>query len=95
MLPTSRKLLLSITKISKDVSSPNRLIELWHHPNSKDVKHVLTHRILLADFYLLETDGRFLLPADYIWIKESEFDQCGIPRLIEILLEKLRKWESE
>lgn len=51
---------------------------------AKDVKHVLTHRILLADFYLLETDGRFPLPADYIWIKESEFDQYGIPRLIEI-----------
>lgn len=62
---------------------------------AKDVKHVLTHRILLADFYLLETDGRFPLPADYIWIKKSEFDQYGIPRLIEILLEKLRKWESE
>lgn len=62
---------------------------------AKDVKHVLTHRILLADFYLLETDGRFPLPADYIWIEESEFDQYGIPRLIEILLEKLRKWESE
>lgn len=62
---------------------------------AKDVKHVLTHRILLTDFYLLETDGRFPLPADYIWIKESEFDQYGIPRLIEILLEKLRKWESE
>lgn len=56
---------------------------------AKDVKHVLTHRILLADFYLLETDGRFPLPADYIWIKESEFDQYGIPRLIEILLEKV------
>lgn len=62
---------------------------------AKDVKHVLTHRILLADFYLLETDGRFPLPADYIWIKESEFDQYGIPRLIEILLEKLHRWESE
>ena len=62
---------------------------------AKDVKHVLTHRILLADFYLLETDGRFPLPADYIWIKESELDQYGIPRLIEILLEKLRKWERE
>ena len=62
---------------------------------AKDVKHVLTHRILLADFYLLETDGRFPLPADYIWIKESELDQYGIPRLIEILLEKLHRWESE
>ena len=62
---------------------------------AKDVKHVLTHRILLADFYLLETDGRFPLPADYIWIKESELDQYGIPRLIEILLEKLHWWKSE
>lgn len=62
---------------------------------ASDVKHVLTHRILLADFYLLETDGRFPLPADYIWTKESDLGQYGIPRLIEILLEKLRKFDNE
>lgn len=56
---------------------------------AKDVKHVLTHRILLADFYLLETKKRPLLPDDYIWIKESEISEYGIPRLIEILLENL------
>ena len=56
---------------------------------AKDVKHVLSHRILLADFYLLETKKRPLLPDDYIWIKESEISEYGIPRLIEILLEKL------
>lgn len=56
---------------------------------AKDVKHVLTHRILLTDFYLLETKKRPLLPDDYIWIKESEISEYGIPRLIEILLEKL------
>ena len=56
---------------------------------AKNVKHVLTHRILLADFYLLETKKRPLLPDDYIWIKESEISDYGIPRLIEILLEKL------
>ena len=56
---------------------------------AKGVKHVLTHRILLADFYLLETKNRPLLPDDYIWIKESEISDYGIPRLIEILLEKL------
>lgn len=56
---------------------------------AKDVKHVLTHRILLADFYLLETKKRPLLPDDYIWIKESEISEYGIPRLIEILLEQL------
>lgn len=56
---------------------------------AKDVKHVLTHRILLTDFYLLETKKRPLLPDDYIWIKESEISEYGIPRLIEILLGKL------
>lgn len=56
---------------------------------AKDVKHVLTHRILLADFYLLETDIRPLLPDDYIWIKESDIENYGVPRLIEIMLEKL------
>ena len=57
----------------------------------KDVKHVLTHRILLADFYLLETDKPPLLPPDYQWINETDIDQYAIPRLIEILLEKLSK----
>ncbi len=55
----------------------------------KDVKHVLTHRILLADFYLLETDTPPALPDDYIWVKESDLDQYALPRLIEILLERL------
>ena len=54
-----------------------------------DVKHVLTHRILLADFYLLETEARPQLPDDYIWIKEEEIEDYGIPRLIELMLEKI------
>lgn len=56
---------------------------------AKDVKHVLTHRILLADFYLLELDKRPVLPEEYMWIKESDIEQYGVPRLIEIMLEKL------
>ena len=53
---------------------------------AKDVKHVLTHRILLSDFYLLETDQRPQLSDDYIWIQESDIEQYGVPRLIEIML---------
>lgn len=56
---------------------------------AQDMKHVLTHRILLADFYLLETDAHPQLPDDYIWIKEEEIEDYGIPRLIELLLEKI------
>ena len=56
---------------------------------AKDVKHVLTHQVLTADFYLWETDIRPQLPSDYIWIKESDIDDYAIPRLIDILLQKL------
>ena len=58
---------------------------------AKDVKHVLTHRILLADFYLLEVEERPSLPDDYIWIKESDIENYGVPRLIEIMLEKIHQ----
>lgn len=56
---------------------------------AQNVKHVLTHRILFADFYLLETEARPQLPDDYIWIKEEEIEDYGIPRLIELMLEKI------
>ena len=57
----------------------------------QNVKHVLTHRILYADFYLLETEEKPVLPADYIWIPESDIDNYALPRLIEILLDSLNK----
>lgn len=50
------------------------------------VKHVLTHRVLIADFYLAEPAERPDLPLDYIWIKEREMSQRAIPRLVEKLL---------
>ena len=55
----------------------------------QNVKHVLTHRVLYADFYLWEPDERPSLPADYFWIPEAALDDYAVPRLIEILLESL------
>jgi A/G-specific adenine glycosylase len=55
----------------------------------QDVKHVLTHRILLADFYLCEADERPSLPEGYFWIEETRLDDYAKPRLIEHLLEML------
>ena len=52
----------------------------------QNVKHVLTHRILYADFYLLEIGEKPELPSDYIWIHEAELDNYALPRLIENLL---------
>ena len=53
------------------------------------VKHVLTHRILLADFYLAEPAARPALPEGYIWIKERETGNYAVPRLVEKLLQSL------
>jgi A/G-specific adenine glycosylase len=55
----------------------------------KKVKHVLTHRVLYADFYLLETDQQPELPSDYIWISETDLDNYALPRLIEILIDSI------
>lgn len=56
---------------------------------AKDVRHVLTHRILLADFYLVEAKEKPSLPEGYQWIDESELDRYAKPRLVERLLERL------
>lgn len=53
------------------------------------VKHVLTHRVLYADFYLLESTNRPSLPPDFIWIPEEDIDHYALPRLVEILVESL------
>lgn len=53
------------------------------------VKHVLTHRVILADFYLLEASSQPPLPEGYIWVDESSFDDYAKPRLIEMLMEEL------
>ena len=55
----------------------------------RNVRHILTHRILLADFYLAEPAQKPVLPADYIWIDEQDLNDYALPRLVEKLLEKL------
>ena len=57
----------------------------------QNVKHVLTHRVLYADFWLWEPVERPQLPAGYFWIAEQDIDRYGVPRLIELFLEELWK----
>lgn len=91
--PSSAKFLPSSAKLSPFKSELAASLHLSNVDGlqllAQDVKHVLTHRILLADFYLLETEARPQLPDDYIWIKEEEIEDYGIPRLIELMLEKI------
>ena len=70
--------------VDSEAAVPSAAILLRQH-----VKHVLTHRVLYADFYLLEVNERLSLPDDYIWIKESELDDYAKPRLIENLIKVL------
>ena len=56
---------------------------------AKQVKHVLTHRVLYADFWLWETSERPVLPDGYFWIRETDIDNYAVPRLIELLLSKI------
>ena len=57
----------------------------------KGVRHVLTHRILMTDFYLLECDKKPALPSDYQWVAESDIDHYGVPRLVEMLFHLVRR----
>ena len=68
--------------VDSEAAVPSAAILLRQH-----VKHVLTHRVLYADFYLLEVGEKPELPSDYVWIKESELDDYAKPRLIETLIE--------
>ena len=71
-----------VPPVASDQRSSAQLIK-------KNVKHVLTHRILWTDYYLWEPAERPQLPEDYFWIKEAELDDYAKPRLIEILLDSL------
>lgn len=55
------------------------------------VRHQLTHRTLIVDFYLWEPAEEPVLPEGYRWIEEAELDRYAKPRLFERLLEKLPK----
>ena len=53
------------------------------------VKHVLTHRVLLADFYLAEPQALPALPEGYIWVEEPALHDYALPRLVERMLDLL------
>ena len=53
------------------------------------VKHVLTHRVLYADFWLWQPAERPTLPEGYFWLPESDRDRYAVPRLIEKMFEEV------
>ena len=57
---------------------------------AREVKHVLTHRVLYADFYLAEPAKRPALPPGYQWINERDMDDYAMPRLVVKLIDLVR-----
>ena len=53
-------------------------------------RHVLTHRIIMAQFAVVETSVKPNLPPDYIWVNEQELNKYAISRLFELFLERLK-----
>ena len=60
-------------------------------PLAQGIKHVLTHRVLYANFYLAEPSTRPVLPDGYQWIKEDDIVNHAVPRLVEKLLDKVMR----
>ena len=53
-------------------------------------RHILTHRIIMAQFAVVETSVKPELPPDYIWVNEQELNKYAISRLFELFLERLK-----
>ncbi len=76
----------ALAKLKEDCGVGSQTVQLI----KKDFKHVLTHRILYCDFYLLETVSQPSLPNDYSWVREDELSSYAMPRMFEILYGFLR-----
>lgn len=55
----------------------------------QNVKHVLTHRVIYADFWLWQPESLPALPDGYFWIDECDLSQYAVPRLVELLLNEV------
>ncbi len=55
----------------------------------QNVKHVLTHRVIYADFWLWQPETLPTLPDGYFWIDECDLSQYAVPRLVELLLNEV------
>ncbi len=78
------------------LNNPDKLDGLHHGEKdgvltlvASGVKHVLTHRVLIADFYLWQFAERPSLPQGFIWIPETDITHYAIPRLSLRLLDFL------
>lgn len=73
------------------------LAEAGHHfsfessaqPIKKGIKHILTHRILYIDFFIVKLHQRPELPQEYHWIAQKEIVELAVPKPIETFLKNI------
>lgn len=82
-------LLIDNGQLTIDNDANNQLSIVNCQLLKQHVRHVLTHRVILCDFYLWEPRERPHLPDAYVWVDETDVDQYALPRLVELLLEAL------
>lgn len=76
----------------KQLKKLEKWAELFDHADfmvSEEVKsyrHVLTHRVIRADFYRITLSGGFILPGDLLMIPLNELRRYPFPRIIEKFL---------
>lgn len=77
------------TNTKKDLTTPFAPQDSTTTLIAQELKHVLTHQVLRVSCLLVETTEKPKLPDDFIWIKEEDIEHFGIPRIVEILMEKI------
>jgi A/G-specific adenine glycosylase len=58
------------------------------HTVRRGVKHILTHRVIYADFYQIDCTEPAAALADCIRVRTDELQQYALPRLIDAFLER-------
>lgn len=57
----------------------------------KEVRHVLSHRVIHASFWSMECEEDLTLEScrDYFWVRREELDKYAVSRLISLLFEEI------
>lgn len=58
----------------------------WHLIKRK-YKHVLTHQVIYANYYVYNLDKMINAPKDFIIVKTSELNQYAMPQLLQKLIQ--------
>ena len=58
---------------------------------ARDVRHVLTHRVLRADFYALTLPRLDRVPEGFVSVPEPRRADYAVPRLVSLLYERLSR----